>query len=138
MRGVRIAGIKMKTRTTLRILAVLLLTAFAGLSAQSKQHPSPCKADREKLCKSAKPGQGRVWVCLKSHEDELSSECKTHMSTLREKGKEFTQACKADIKANCKDVKAGGGRVLQCLKEHKDKVSPGCKAKFDSPPKGEE
>ncbi len=37
------------------------------------------------------------------------------------------EACKADYKQFCNGVQPGGGRILQCLKEHTDQLSPGCK-----------
>lgn len=37
-------------------------------------------------------------------------------------------ACKEDAKTLCKGIKPGGGRIAACLKEHKDEVSPECKA----------
>ena len=38
------------------------------------------------------------------------------------------QACGADIAKFCADVQAGGGRVMQCFKAHKDDLSDGCKS----------
>ena len=35
--------------------------------------------------------------------------------------------CEADIVANCSGVKAGEGRVLQCLEKNEAKVSKRCK-----------
>ncbi len=35
--------------------------------------------------------------------------------------------CKADYEKLCGDVKPGGGRIMECLKEHKDELSPECK-----------
>jgi hypothetical protein len=37
-------------------------------------------------------------------------------------------ACAADLQSLCKDVQPGGGRIMQCLKEHKDAVSAPCKS----------
>jgi hypothetical protein len=37
-------------------------------------------------------------------------------------------ACKQDVQTLCADVQRGGGRIMECLKSHADKVSPGCKA----------
>jgi Cysteine rich repeat len=36
-------------------------------------------------------------------------------------------ACDTDIQKLCPGVQPGGGRILACLKQHKDQVSDGCK-----------
>ena len=36
-------------------------------------------------------------------------------------------ACETDIQKLCTGVQPGGGRILACLKQHKDEVSDGCK-----------
>jgi hypothetical protein len=36
-------------------------------------------------------------------------------------------ACASDVQKLCPDVPPGGGRILDCLKQHKDEVSDGCK-----------
>ncbi|HEY2815492.1 MAG TPA: cysteine rich repeat-containing protein [Casimicrobiaceae bacterium] len=36
------------------------------------------------------------------------------------------QACAGDIKTYCASVAQGEGRVAQCLRSHKDQLSPGC------------
>ena len=36
------------------------------------------------------------------------------------------RACGDDVKKFCADVKAGEGRILQCLKEHRKDLSQGC------------
>jgi Cysteine rich repeat len=40
---------------------------------------------------------------------------------------EARAACATDIQTLCAGVQPGGGRIFACLKEHKDKVSDGCK-----------
>ena len=40
---------------------------------------------------------------------------------------EARAACATDIQTLCSGVQPGGGRIFACLKEHKDKVSDGCK-----------
>jgi len=40
------------------------------------------------------------------------------------------QACKDDVTKFCKDVKVGGGRIIDCLHEHSDEVSPNCKSRL--------
>jgi hypothetical protein len=36
-------------------------------------------------------------------------------------------ACANDIQTLCPGVQPGGGRILACLKQHKQQVSGGCK-----------
>jgi hypothetical protein len=40
---------------------------------------------------------------------------------------EARAACDADIQKLCPGVQPGGGRILTCLKQHKEAVSDGCK-----------
>src|SRR5579864_8171710 len=41
-------------------------------------------------------------------------------------------ACEADLARLCAGVEAGGGRVIQCIREHHDELSDGCKAALQS------
>ena len=41
-----------------------------------------------------------------------------------------TGACAGDVQAFCSTVKPGQGRVLQCLKQNKESLSPGCKIRI--------
>ncbi|MGE5153497.1 MAG: cysteine rich repeat-containing protein [Bdellovibrio bacteriovorus] len=34
--------------------------------------------------------------------------------------------CRPDIERFCPDVEPGGGRIKECLKEHKEQISVGC------------
>ncbi|MDI4663446.1 cysteine rich repeat-containing protein [Xanthobacter autotrophicus] len=45
-----------------------------------------------------------------------------------EQAKALRTACEADVKKLCAGVQPGGGRLVQCLKEHKDEVTPPCQA----------
>ena len=36
------------------------------------------------------------------------------------------KACAEDVKKLCADVKVGEGRVVQCLKQHAQELTPGC------------
>ena len=51
----------------------------------------------------------------------MAAESQAPMGALRE-------ACKADVASLCPGIQPGGGRIKECLKANKDKVSEGCKA----------
>lgn len=43
-------------------------------------------------------------------------------------GNAMTQACRADFGKFCKGVQPGGGRVVECLKQHEAELAPACKS----------
>jgi hypothetical protein len=123
-----ISQMKLFARITLVIVSALLGVSAAQGEEQDKHHA--CHADVQKLCKGVQPGGGRIAMCLKQHESELSSECRERMAAAKEQGKEFAQACKADAEKLCSGVKPGQGRVAACLMEHQDQLSGACKEKM--------
>lgn len=112
------------------IIAVLGINQWTGTDAFA-QDRGPCADDAAKFCKDVQPGGGRIAKCLKQHEGELSPACRERMAEMKKKLHEFHQACEDDVMKLCKDVQPGGGRILRCLKEHKNELSPECKAKME-------
>jgi hypothetical protein len=100
-------------------VAVLTLWPVTGSAKEEA-----CAQDIKRLCKDTQPGAGRIVKCLKEHEAELSSECKSHF-TAAQKGE---GPCKEDREKFCKGVELGGGRVMKCLKQHEAELSASCKA----------
>ena len=43
------------------------------------------------------------------------------------KAQALKQACATDYKTLCSGVQPGGGRIIACLKQNADKLSPTCK-----------
>ncbi|WP_300154154.1 cysteine rich repeat-containing protein [Solidesulfovibrio sp.] len=41
-------------------------------------------------------------------------------------------ACKSDYKTLCQGVQPGGGRIVACLKQNADKLSPACRQALDA------
>lgn len=117
------------------VITALFMAAVIGLTQDQDVVPQkgkgPCKDDVEKFCKDIKPGGGRIWACLKSHESELTAACTERMAQSREKGKEFVKACSADAKKLCKGIPRGKGRVVSCLKSHEAELDAPCKAFFE-------
>ena len=123
------SGVQMKWFSVLAGVLCLALATGAWAAKGSK----PCADDAAKLCPGVQPGQGRVAQCLKEHSSELSPACKDNIAKAKEKIKEFKQACKGDAHKLCKDVKQGGGRIVQCLSQHESELSPACKEEMEKP-----
>jgi hypothetical protein len=54
------------------------------------------------------------------------------VAKVKEKAREAKEACHDDVMKFCKDVQPGGGRILKCLKEHENELSPECQSKMSS------
>lgn len=118
-------------------LAVVIaaLVAFPAMAAPGEGKgpgSGPCAEDMAKFCKDVQPGGGRILKCMKEHENELSPACKQHVVEMKVKAGEAKEACQDDVMKFCKDVQPGGGRILKCLKEHENELSPECKSKMGS------
>jgi Cysteine rich repeat len=108
----------------MRSVLVAAAVVFA-LPAAAADHP--CKADVEKFCAGVQPGQGRVLQCLEQHEADLSAACKQKRDSFREEMEEIRAACEGDVRKFCSEVRPGGGRVAQCLRQHSNELSDACK-----------
>ena len=121
----------------LSLLAAVLLSstaALAGPGGPGGGH-GPCSADVQKFCASVQPGGGRIMECLKAHEADLSPACKARDEKGQERREERKEAmeaihaaCKDDVAKLCGGVTPGGGNVMRCLRDNKDKVSATCKS----------
>jgi hypothetical protein len=120
-------------RKWIALLAGVFYLTFAMVASAEKES-RPCAEDAAKLCKGVEKGEGRIAKCLKDHEKDLSSACKENIGKMKEKGNEAKEACKGDAKKLCKDTKPGGGRIMQCLKQHESELSTECKEKMERQP----
>lgn len=110
------------------ILSAALLGTLA--SAGAGWADPPCLDDIQKFCPNSRPDQS-VQDCLKSHEADLTADCKGHVDGLRKTLRQLANICIWDIERFCGDVTPGGGRMGACLKQNEDNLSPICKAQFD-------
>lgn len=113
----------------MRTLIFLLLLA-APAFAQER----PCFKDIEKFCKGLPAGDGRQRQCLKQHETELSIECQRYREDVQKALAVAVAGCQPDIKALCKGLPHGRRRMVQCLRENEDKISPTCKKSLQVAP----
>jgi hypothetical protein len=139
--------IPMRFKSALGLSAVLILAAgypLAGRAADSdaktnltqevSKLKTDCKGDVERFCKSITPGQGRVFSCLDSHEDQLSPICRSSYMSAKARVSErldqeelaFRDSCGGDISRFCSKVPSGRGRLLDCLDKNKSDLSPAC------------
>ena len=123
------SGIQMKWPAMLAAVVRLSLAAAGSAEARAR----PCADDAAKLCKDVQKGDGRIVNCLKEHEGELSLGCKENMAKARKNAKGMKEACHDDAQKLCKDVKPGGGRIVQCLKQHEGELSQACKEHMSKP-----
>ena len=89
-----------------------------------------CAKDKESLCKDVQPGAGRIIQCFKEHEKELSAGCRAFVAKKKsEMSKKHPgmQACEADKGKFCADIMPGEGRIIECMKSHKDELSGDCR-----------
>ena len=122
-----------KYAVLLFVLCVAALLASPAMAAPAAgKGQGPCAEDMTKFCKDVQPGGGRIVACMKEHEKDLSAACKQHIAEVKERAKEAQAACSDDVMKFCKDVQSGGGRILRCLKEHENDLSPDCKSKMGS------
>jgi hypothetical protein len=100
--------------------------ALAALDAFARA----CGNDVKTHCPGVKAGEGRIERCLKQHESQLSQSCKQFRGAVKDKVETAALACEGDIKTHCASVQPGGGRILNCLKQHEAALTPACKGQL--------
>ncbi len=137
----------MRIATYAAFLSIAALSVLARADEQAAKQPSKmkeeimafkaaCKSDIDKLCSDIKPGEGRVAACLKSKENELSSECTQARSNLKAKVEArmnkaelaLRKNCGSDVQKFCSNVPSGGGKIMECLGEHTSDLTNSCKS----------
>jgi hypothetical protein len=83
---------------------------------------NPCHNDIKHLCHSGLKPQGLA-KCLDANKDKLSSACKQSFLSKKAKFDELKEACDADREKFCKKF---NGKIIDCLKQHKEKLNMSC------------
>ncbi len=114
---------------------LLAATAFAQGAPPAGGTPPPgkgaCHADIAALCPNLQPGRAdhrAIAQCLQSQQDKLSPACKAEVNEMKAREEAAREACKPDVEKFCAGVAAGGGRIMECLKQHESELSDACKA----------
>ncbi len=119
----------MTLRHAMEIAAALtLVLSWTGVSRADP----PCLGDIQKFCSKVGLGNGMIQACLKAHEAELSARCKPNVDELKKIAGELAGMCAFDIQRFCSDVGPGGGKIVTCLQQNRDDLSPVCKEQFSA------
>ena len=128
----------MQIRTAL--FAVLLASLAGAVDSSFAQQPAQkgakaggervCHEDAKKFCSNVRPGAGRIYNCLTSHNAELAPACRERLAAAKARYDEFVKACKSDADKYCKSIPPGAGRILSCLKGRESDLTADCKAQF--------
>src|SRR5512143_2523756 len=124
--------------TMVWMVVIGMVLVFSGVvSAQQKLIESVskgCEKELKTYCKDVTPGEGRVLACLYAHEDKLSGQCEyalydaaAQLERVVNALAYVTNECRDDLKTHCSGIKAGEGRLLQCIEKNDAKVSKRCK-----------
>ena len=85
-----------------------------------------CKSQALEMCPGVKPGDGKMWECLKVHAEHLKGACKRAMDVNDEEDAEdfrldlpLREACDTERMTFCPFVPYGDGRVRKCLEDRR-------------------
>ncbi len=113
-----------KAIKTLGALAIILI--LSGWSVHASSAEEICAEDRARFCNDSSTSGGNVALCLKQHENKLSSPCRDMLQAIQKRIDEVKRACTADIDRLCKGVELGHGRVAECLNGHASELTLAC------------
>jgi len=106
--------------------------ACKGRIAEFREGAQACEADVQRLCPGTRPGAERS-KCMREHKDQVTPECREFFAKAMDHAAEVRatmQACRDDAQKHCKNVKAGQGRILECLKQHQAELRPDCASRL--------
>ena len=63
------------------IAALFLLVPMMAQAQDRQAARAACGADMQRLCKGVMPGGGRILVCLRKHDADLSPACRTFVQS---------------------------------------------------------
>lgn len=95
---------------------------------------SACEDDFKNYCSGVTAGQARIVFCMLANEDKISDKCVDAVIGIADRIElkmsklvRTAQACETDINKSCNAVKAGEGRLLQCIRANQEKLSNACR-----------
>jgi Cysteine rich repeat len=110
---------------TLLIFVACTVLGFGAFAGEKGAMMGKCHKEMKELCND-KMGK-EMWACAKENVTKLSADCQKKLAEKKEMWHEHKEACKEDREKFCKDVKPGGGRIIECMKKNMDQLSEKCK-----------
>jgi hypothetical protein len=117
----------------MKSLVPALLLCLFSLASLAQEGNGPCRADAEKYCRQSQGDQKAAMDCLLDHQQDISDACYDKLKQRLSKqsggnpdGGPARKACKQDAEAFCKGIQPGGGRIVNCLKDHQKELSDAC------------
>ena len=109
----------------------IAVTVLLALTACASAPPPPssvaagvCTADVARLCPGVEPGAGRLIVCLRGRQAELSAPCKLAVEPSGQTQAELAQACKGTAERLCPGT--SGITLLDCMRWRYTDVPQAC------------
>ena len=85
-----------------------------------------CAADLDHFCGTVTPGGGRIALCIRAHDDQLSNTCRLALygvaRTLKSGVDRVAETCWNEIRDLCGDA----GKLGPCLEQKKNSLSLAC------------
>jgi hypothetical protein len=100
-------------------LCLALLWFAPPAAANERAAMRACRADARQLCAGVQPGGGRVAICLRKNETQLSAGCQAQLGKF--------EACAAEMNKLCPQAQ-GEGELRQCVSDKRAELSAGCRA----------
>lgn len=110
----------MKFHHTLSVAALLAVMSLATIAAAG-----PCKSAAEKYCKDVTKSK-EMLACLKSHEADLSGDCKAHIGFFS-----IMPNCINEADTLCADEPPSESNFMRCLLGHQGDLSIECQSDLD-------
>jgi Golgi apparatus protein 1 len=87
-----------------------------------------CAADIDFFCGRVTPGEGRLVLCMRAHEDQLSRGCRFAVYRVARNVGQFvqrtTETCWQEVRSLCGDA----DKIGPCVAQKKGSLSPSCAA----------
>jgi len=116
-----------------QLILILASACLMPLAALAQENPGPCRSDVEQFCRQSQGDPKAATDCLLDHQQEISDACYDKLKQqLNGSGKDGEArsgnggACKQDVQRLCKDIQPGGGRIINCLRDHQSELSDAC------------